>query len=110
MDHHSVRNDAPEVSCNDTVDTVAENVRTVTVPNPQGLHARPVMRFVDVAGQYTSDIVVKKGDFAVDGKNPMEMMLLEASQGTELQIEANGSDAAEALDTLCALVEGGFGE
>jgi phosphocarrier protein HPr len=81
----------------------------VTVANPQGLHARPVMRFVDVANQYESRIQVKKGDFVVDGKNPMEMMLLEASQGTTLELFADGNDASQALNALAKVVETEFG-
>ncbi len=84
--------------------------RTVTVENAQGFHARPVMRFVDLAGQFQSNIRVKKGNRIVDGKNPMEMMLLEATQGTTLEILADGPDAAPALDALAALVKSGFGE
>lgn len=82
----------------------------VTIANPQGLHARPVMKFVDTAGQYQSSILVRKGQRAVDGKNPMEMMLLEAPPGTELELRADGPDAAEALQALIQLVIGGFGE
>ncbi len=89
---------------------VSNQARNVTVPNPQGLHARPVMRFVDLAGQFQSRVSVKKGKIVVDGKNPMEMMLLEAPQGTELEVRASGKDAAEAVAALVGLVAGGFGE
>lgn len=88
----------------------ADETRRVTVVNPQGLHARPVMRFVDLAGQFQSHVWVKKGDYVVDGKNPMEMMLLEASQGTQMELIASGPDAKGAADALAALVETGFGE
>jgi len=74
------------------------------------LHARPVMQFVDLAGQFQARIVVRKDDFAVDGKNPMEMMLLEASQGTQLELWAEGPDAAQAVEALAELVKRGFGE
>lgn len=84
--------------------------RTVTIENAQGLHARPVMRFVDLAGQYRSAVTVRKDGYTVDGKNPMEMMLLEASRGTRIEIAADGPDAAEAVEALAALVENGFGE
>jgi len=87
-----------------------EEARTVTVENSQGFHARPVMRFVDLAGQFQSQIQVKKGQRVVDGKNPMEMMLLEATQGTVLEILADGPDAAAATEALAKLVESGFGE
>ena len=97
-------------SRNQTESTLAEEARIVTVANPQGLHARPVMRFVDLASQFDSHIVVKKGQQIVDGKNPMEMMLLEATQGTQLEIQAAGPDSARALQALADLVAGGFGE
>jgi len=90
--------------------TLSEETRSVTVANPQGLHARPVMRFVDLANQYQSRVAVKKGNCVVDGKNPMEMMLLEATQGTCLELMAEGADAAQAIDALAKLVESGFGE
>ena len=92
-------------------ETPSANVsRIVTVANSLGLHMRPVMQFVDLANQFQSRILVKKGDHAVDGKNPMELMLLEAAQETELEIRAAGPDAADAIEALTALVKSGFGE
>ncbi len=82
----------------------------VEIVNPQGLHARPVMRFIDIAAQFKSSIRIHKGDMSVDGKSPMEMMLLEGVQGTILKLEACGDDAAQALDKLAELVRDGFGE
>jgi phosphocarrier protein HPr len=89
---------------------LAEQARIVTVVNRQGLHARPVMRFVDLASQFQAQVRVKKGNCVVDGKNPMEMMLLEASQGSQMELMADGPDAEGAVDALAALVAGGFGE
>ncbi len=91
-------------------ETPVPELRMVTVPNAQGFHARPVMRFVDTAGQFQAEIRVRKGRQIVDGKNPMDMMLLEATQGTQLEISAEGLDAAFAVDALVKLVESGFGE
>jgi phosphocarrier protein HPr len=89
---------------------LSEEARIVTVVNPQGLHARPVMRFVDLANQFAAQVRVKKGNCVVDGKNPMEMMLLEASQGSQMELLAEGPDANQAVDALAALVAQGFGE
>ena len=83
----------------------------MTVPNNEGLHARPVMMFVDVASQHDSVVSVRnltRDGEVVDGKSAMEMMLLEATQGCVLRIEARGTDAREAVDALAALVEAGF--
>ena len=90
--------------------TLANASRIVIVGNSLGLHMRPVMRFVDLANQFQSRIGVKKGKRVSDGKNPMELMLLEATRGTELEIQADGPDAADAVDALAALLKSGFGE
>ncbi len=82
----------------------------VTISNTQGLHARPVMRFVDLASKFSCAIRVKKDTQEVDGKSPMEMMLLEATQGSVLWLEADGEDANEAIAALAKLVNGKFGE
>jgi len=84
--------------------------REVVIKNRQGLHARPVMQFVDIANEYEAAISVRKGDQTVDGKSPMEMMLLEATQGTPLRLEAQGRDAAEAVEALTELIDRGFDE
>ena len=92
-------------------DTQSEAVRDVTVLNKEGLHARPVMYFVDLASKYNSKVSVtniSRGEEKVDGKSAMDMMLLEASQGCVLRIEACGEDAREAVDALAALVGTGF--
>ena len=84
--------------------------REVVISNVQGLHARPVMRFVDLASQYSSSIRIQKDKHDVDGKSPMEMMLLEATKGTVLRLVAQGDDAGDAIEALTALVDGKFGE
>ncbi len=68
------------------------------------------MKFVDTASQFESSIRVKKDAIDVDGKSPMEMMLLEAVQGTILLIVASGHDARAAVQALAELVAGKFGE
>lgn len=86
-------------------------MRDVTVANKEGLHARPVMGFVDLASTFRSEITVtnvtRRGD-KVDGKSAMQMMLLEATSGNVLRITARGADAIDAVEALAALVEAGF--
>jgi len=80
----------------------------VTISNPQGLHARPIMRFVDLAARFRSRIRVcnvTRGGEPLDGKSAFEMMLLEATHGNVLRIEAQGVDAAATVDALVELVE-----
>lgn len=82
------------------------------MPNREGLHARPVMRFVDLAGRFRCTISVSnvsRSGERVDGKSAMEMMLLEATQGCVLRIETKGDDAEAAAEALAALVKDSFG-
>src|SRR5262245_22942731 len=84
--------------------------REVTIVNKQGLHARPVMRFVDIASQFQSKVRVMKGKTSVDGKSPMEMMLLEGTPGSCLKLIADGEDAAAVIEALAKLVADKFYE
>ena len=81
--------------------------------NKLGLHARPAMQFVDVANKFQSKVSVHKGGEEpadADGKSVMQMIILAATEGTPLRIEAEGEDAKKAVDTLAELFISKFGE
>jgi phosphocarrier protein len=87
--------------------------KDIVVSNKLGLHARPAMQFVDQANQFKSDIRVHKfGDEPgeADGKSVMEMIILAATEGTKMRIDANGDDAHDAVAKLAELFETKFGE
>ena len=91
------------------------NVRSVKVKisNRLGLHARPAMVFVETASKYQSDITVRRCDQkeTVDGKSIMQLMMLAATHGTEIEITAkNHDDADAAIKDLIALVNSKFQE
>ena len=85
---------------------------TVTINNKLGLHARPAMLFVEAASAFKADIDVRRTDQkdVVDGKSIMQMMMLAATRGTELEITARGNDASAAVKDLIALVKSKFQE
>ncbi len=83
---------------------------TVKIVNRLGLHARPAMSFVETASGFKSKITVSKDGESVDGKSIMQMMMLAATKGTPLDIEADGGDAQHACDALKRLIESGFDE
>ena len=82
----------------------------VKIQNKLGLHARPAMSFVDVANRFQSQIQVQKKEQIVDGKSIMQMMMLAATEGTELQIHAKCPDADQAVEALRELVDRKFDE
>jgi phosphotransferase system HPr (HPr) family protein len=79
--------------------------RRVTLTNAQGFHMRPIRAFVELAVQFQSTVRVSRDNReAVDGKSMLSLMLLSAEKGTELIVEADGPDAAAALEALVELL------
>ncbi len=93
------------------VETMTSTIEArVVIQNRLGLHARPAMSFVDVANGFASEVRVRKGEQVVDGKSIMQMMMLAATQGTELLVSATGKDAQAAIDAIQQLVNRKFDE
>jgi phosphocarrier protein HPr len=80
----------------------------VEIRNPEGLHMRPAMQFVDVANGFDSDISVSNQETTVDAKSIMQMTMLAATCGTKLKIQARGTDARQAIEALQSLVDRDF--
>ncbi len=84
--------------------------REVVIPNKEGLHFRPIMQFVDLAGRFRVRVTVQCQGRKADGRSPMELLMLVATQGCKLKVVAEGEDAEAALAALAGLVEAGFDE
>lgn len=83
---------------------------TVTILNELGMHARAATQFVQTASQFPCEVTVEKDEQEVNGKSIMGVLMLVASQGTEIRIIARGPRAEEAGKALARLVESRFGE
>jgi phosphocarrier protein len=83
---------------------------TFTILNSSGFHARPAGLFVKTASRFRSVIKVVNGKQSADGKSILALMLLGATPGAEITIEAQGEDEAEALNALAELITARFGE
>ena len=84
--------------------------REVTIVNKLGLHARAAAKLVTTASGFGAEIKLRRGDREVNGKSIMGVMMLAASQGTTLELVAEGDDAGVALDALATLIGDRFGE
>lgn len=84
--------------------------REVVVANREGLHFRPIMQFVDLAGKFKCRLTVHCNDHVADGRSPMELLMLVGVKGSNLKLVAQGDDALAAVNALTRLVESGFGE
>jgi phosphocarrier protein HPr len=80
------------------------------IRNKLGLHARAAVQFVQTAQRFRAEIWVSKDGERVNGRSIMGVMTLAATQGSCIEVEAEGDDAEEALAAIRALVEGLFNE
>jgi phosphocarrier protein HPr len=85
-------------------------VRKLAICNRKGLHARASAKFVQTVEKFDADVRVMRGGETVGGTSIMGLMMLAASPGTSITIEATGKEAAEVMDALTALVASRFGE
>jgi phosphocarrier protein len=83
---------------------------SVVVVNQLGMHARAAARFVHLATRFDAHIKVARDSREMDGKSIMGLLLLAAGRGTSITITAHGTDEADAIAALSALVQSGFGE
>lgn len=84
--------------------------QSITIINKLGLHARAAAKLVATASEFDSKILLARNDREVDAKSIMPVMMLAASQGTEIELIIEGEDENEALDALVALINDYFGE
>lgn len=87
-----------------------ELTKDLVVSNKLGIHARPAAMFVKVANRFSAEVMVEKDGETVNGKSIMGLMMLAAGPGSKLRVRAAGSDAAQALIELEALLKRKFDE
>ncbi|MGZ5938135.1 MAG: HPr family phosphocarrier protein [Rhizomicrobium sp.] len=80
------------------------------ITNKRGLHARAAAKIVEAAARFESVITVSCDGQSVNARSIMGLMMLAASMGSEVEIDADGPDSGEALTAILALIQAKFGE
>jgi phosphocarrier protein HPr len=83
---------------------------TIRISNKLGLHARASAKLSKLAGSFKSDIFLSRQGRRVNAKSIMGVMMLAAGLGSDVEIETDGVDEAEAMAALSAIFEDKFGE
>ncbi|WOC32460.1 MULTISPECIES: HPr family phosphocarrier protein [Caproicibacterium] len=83
--------------------------QTVKIMNKIGIHARPASLLVNTAGQFASDIRIKKGDRIAAAKSMINLLALRAKMDDTVTVEADGEDEKEAVQALVELISTKFG-
>lgn len=84
--------------------------RTLPIVNQRGLHARASRKLAELALAYDATIRVRREDEEADATSLMDLMMLGAGIGSEIEVIAEGPQAGEAMDAIERLVADKFGE
>lgn len=82
----------------------------LTIRNKLGLHARASAKLTRLAEQFDCEIWLSRRARKVNAKSIMGVMMLAASQGTQVELETSGKDEIAAMEALSTLVNDYFGE
>ena len=88
-------------------------LRRIVIPNRLGLHARAAAKLVRLANRFHCSVEISRCDLparTADAKNILGVLLLAATQHTEIQMLTQGVDEETAIEELSRLIEEKFGE
>lgn len=84
--------------------------KKLKIINKLGVHARAAMKLSNVAARFQSDIIIRYNDREVNAKSIMNVMVLAASHGAEIELRIAGDDENEACQAIEKLIQERFGE
>ena len=84
--------------------------KKLEIKNKLGLHARAAALLVQTVNKFSAQVNVSKDGQTADGRSIMGVLTLAATQGSKIQIEANGEDAEKVVKALEKLLDNRFNE
>ncbi|MBM3198120.1 MAG: HPr family phosphocarrier protein [Chlamydiae bacterium] len=89
-----------------------QNKQTVrssfVVKNEKGLHTRPSTELVKCASSFKAQVNLIYQNLTVNAKSLLGILMLTASRGARVKIEAEGEDAEEAISKILELAQNKF--
>jgi phosphocarrier protein FPr len=82
----------------------------VSIPNPNGLHARPAAILAQFGKRFSCLIHLWKGENHADVRSVSGIMALDVRRGDKVLLVAQGKDAQAAIDCLTLQLREGLGE
>ena len=78
------------------------------VSNDRGLHTRPSTELVKCASSFKAQVCLTYQKHAVNAKSLLGVLMLAASRGARVAVEAEGEDAEEAVASILTLAKNNF--
>ena len=86
---------------------LTESIRII---NKRGLHARAAAKFATTSAKFSCRTQARINGSWVDAKSVMSLMLLAATQGTDLEVCTEGDDEHAAMEAIRILIQARFEE
>jgi len=83
--------------------------KKVTVRNEHGLHARVAVRVLEQSKTLGSKVAICKGCTRANGCSILELLLLGAEKGSEVEVIVEGGDEARSLAAISDIFSDGSG-
>ena len=84
--------------------------KNMVIVNKLGLHARAATQLAKLANQFDASVTVKQGEKSASATSVLGLMMLESSQGKEVTVISEGTDAEQALEAVEKLIVEKFNE
>ena len=83
--------------------------KILMVNEEHGLHARPASKISQACRDLDSKVTFIKDSRKADGRSILQVLLLAAEQGAEIEVMVEGGDEAGAMNRITELFEHGSG-
>ena len=83
---------------------------SIKISNKLGLHARASAKLTKLAGSFPCEVWMTRNGRRINAKSIMGVMMLAAGCNSVVEIETDGEQEQEAMDSLIALINDKFGE
>jgi len=85
-------------------------VKTLTIVNEKGLHARASARLVEVVEGFDACAEISRDGVSASGDSIMGLLMLGAARGSTIEMRVSGRQAVDLAVALERLVADRFGE
>jgi phosphocarrier protein HPr len=85
-------------------------VKKMEIKNKLGVHARAAALLVQTVNRFSAQVTISKDGQSTDGRSIMGVLMLAATQGSTIEVEAAGQDAEQAVKAIERLIDKRFNE
>lgn len=78
--------------------------KEVTINNNDGLNAATAAAIVQIAGKFSSKILIEKGNKKINAKSIMGVLSLGVKIGDEILVVADGDDEKDAIEAIEGII------